>query len=117
MTIASTILLLAAQAETFTKPSYFEWVAYVLIIGGALSWLVAAVLGFARAHAFGSSTRWFAVAAVCMVIYHLHLVLVGLSVSQNDPSLPLKIGAFFNLFVLIGAVCAIIGFTRLTRPR
>lgn len=106
--------VLLAQTEAFTKPAYFEVVAVLLIIAGALGWLVAAVLGFARARAFGASIRWFAMAAVCLVIYHLHLVLVAFSGFQNDSSLPLKIGAFFNLFVVIGAICAIIGFVKLT---
>jgi hypothetical protein len=33
------------------------------------------------------------------------------------PSVALGFGAFFNVFVIIGAVCAIMGFVRLTNPR
>jgi hypothetical protein len=46
-------------------------------------------------------------------------IFVVLGVSQNsaDLSLALGIGAFFNLFVVLGAVCAIMGFVRMTNPR
>ena len=85
--------------------------------------MIAAVLGFARASAFGSSARWFSYAAVCLIIYHLQFLLFGIvafvGVSQNSPDLgaALGVGAFFNLFVVLGAVCAIMGFVRLTNPR
>ncbi|HET6976105.1 MAG TPA: hypothetical protein VFI24_07270 [Pyrinomonadaceae bacterium] len=106
-----------------TQPNYFFPVVVLLLVAGGVAWLIAAVLGFARSAAFGSSARWFSYAAVCMVIYHLHFLLFGifavLGISQNsvDLSMALGVGAFFNLFVVLGAVCAIIGFIRLTSPR
>src|SRR5689334_3139763 len=117
------VLLLLFQQLRATQPTYFFLVTLVLLIGGGVGWLIASVLGFARSPAFGPSARWFSYAAVCMIIYHLHFLLFGifavLGISQNsiDLSMALGVGAFFNLFVVIGAVCAIMGFIRMTNPR
>ena len=116
-------LLLLFQQLRATQPNYFFVVTLLLLIGGGIAWLIAAVLGFARSPAFGPSARWFSYAAVCMIIYHLHFLLFGvfvfLGMNQNsvDLTTALGIGAFFNLFVVLGAVCAIMGFVRLTSPR
>jgi hypothetical protein len=115
MFLASSLML--AQVETqYVAPSYFTVVLLTLLALGAVGWLVAAVLGFARARVFGPATRWFALAAVCLVIYHLQFVLTVLAASSN-PNMLLSLGAFFPLFIVIGAICAIIGFARLNRPR
>jgi Na+-transporting NADH:ubiquinone oxidoreductase subunit NqrE len=115
MVLVSSLVL--AQVETqYTAPGYFNLVLLTLLALGAIGWLVAAVLGFSRARVFGPATRWFALAAVCLVIYHLQLVLTVLAANSN-PNLLLSLGAFFPLFIVIGAICAIIGFARLTRQR
>lgn len=115
MFLASSFML--AQVETqFNAPSYFNTVLISLLALGAVGWLVAAVLGFARARVFGPATRWFALAAVCLVVYHLQFVVMVLA-ARSNPDLLLAIGAFFNLFIVAGAVCAVIGFARLTTPR
>jgi hypothetical protein len=101
-----------AQAESFSIPPFFYPVVLLLLAGGALGWLVAAVLGFARARAFGPSTRWFTYAAVCLLLYHLQFLLLAFR-----PNQALAIGAFFNLFVMLASICAIIGFVRLTTPQ
>src|SRR4026208_58392 len=117
------LLIVFLQQIRATQPTYFFIVTLLLLIAGGVGWLVAAVLGFARSPAFGPSARWFSYAAVCMIIYHLHFLLFGvfavLGVSQNsvDLSMALGVGAFFNLFVVLGAVCAIMGFVRMTNPR
>ena len=117
------IMLLQQPQLRATQPNYFFPVAMLLLIAGGVGWLIAAVLGFARSPAFGPSARWFSYAAVCMIIYHLHFLLFGifavLGISQNsvDLSMALGVGAFFNLFVVVGAVCAIMGFVRMTNPR
>jgi uncharacterized membrane protein YhdT len=113
----SALLLLAQTEDRFNKPSYFVIVSFGLLVLGALGWLVAAVLGFARANAFGPAIRWFALAAVCMLIYHLQFGIVAIGVVINDPDLVLGAGAFFNLFVVLASVCAIFGFTKLTSTR
>src|SRR5205809_3961001 len=114
-------LLQPDQVETtFKEPSYFV----PLIIGslalGAIVWLIAAVLGFARARAFGASTRWFSFAAVCLIIYHIQFIVLGflviLGAPRNDFDPVLNVGAFLNLFIVLGAFCAIMGFVRLTNP-
>ena len=116
------LMLLQPQLRA-TQPNYFFPVVVLLLIAGGVGWLIAAVLGFARSPAFGPSARWFSYAAVCLIIYHLHFLLFGvfavLGISQNsiDLSMALGIGAFFNLFVVLGAVCAIMGFVRMTNPR
>lgn len=105
---------------TANRPAYFMVVAVGLLFAGGLGWLIAAVLGFARARAFGASTRWFSFAAVCLLIYHIQFVLLGfvsvMGAQQNDFDSVLSFGAFFNLFVVLGAICAVMGFVRLTNP-
>ncbi|MCA1849858.1 MAG: hypothetical protein LC672_02095, partial [Acidobacteria bacterium] len=98
-------------------PAYFTFVFVGLVLLGALLWLVAAVLGFSRARAFGASARWFAFAAVCLLIYHLQWIVAAFALSQNDWRLALGVVAFLNLFIALGAICAVIGFLRLTNPR
>ena len=117
------IMLLQQPQLRATQPNYFFPVAMLLLIAGGVGWLIAAVLGFARSPAFGPSARWFSYAAVCLIIYHLHFLLFGifavLGISQNsvDLSMALGVGAFFNLFVVLGSICAIMGFVRMTNPR
>ena len=104
------------SAQVFTPPGYFEIVVLSLLGLGAVGWLIAAALGFTRARAFGASARWFAFSALCLVIYHLQFLVLAV-VSYNNPDFALSFGAFFNLFVLIAALCAIIGFQRLSDPK
>lgn len=108
-----------AQAEPTVMPEFFAPVAILLLGVGAVGWLVAAALGFARARALGSTTRWFALSAVCLFIYHIQwvvlVVLIGLrGVITREV---LIVAAFFNLFIAIGSICAIVGFARLTSTR
>jgi hypothetical protein len=111
-------IFMLAQVETrYSQPSYFVPVVVLMLAAGLVLWLVAAVLGFARARAFGPSTRWFAIAAVCMIIYHLQFLLLALGVVLDNPNLTLVVGAFFNVFAVIAAICSILGFIRLTQPR
>src|SRR5438105_15329330 len=114
-------LLFMQTGVTAKQPSYFAAVLIGSLILGGVGWLVAAVMGFARARAFGASTRWFSFAAVCLLIYHIQFLLLGfLAVAgrqQGDLDAVLAFGAFFNVFVVIGAFCAIMGFVRLTNPR
>jgi hypothetical protein len=117
------LLLLLQQQLKATQPGYFLLVSLGLLIAGGIAWLVASVLGFARSPAFGPPARWFSYAAVCMVIYHLHFLLFGIFVfmgtSQpgSDMSTALGVGSFFNLFVVLGAFCAIMGFVKMTSTR
>lgn len=107
-------LLQALPSNTLTSVV----VMVTLVVLGLLGWLVAAMLGFARARAFRPSTRWFALAALCVLIYHLHLVAFGfLGTQSQDLEKVMSFGAFFNLWIVLGSVCAIIGFLRLTNPR
>src|SRR6185503_15244925 len=115
------ILLSLQTGVTAKQPAYFAVVLVGSLIVGGLGWLIAAVLGFARARAFGASTQWFSFAAVCLLIYHIQFVLLGfvavMGAQQNDFDSVLAFGAFFNIFVVAGAFCAIMGFVRLTNPR
>jgi hypothetical protein len=116
-------LLLELQQLRATQPGYFFLVTLLLLVAGGVAWLIAAVLGFARSPAFGPPARWFSYAAVCLIIYHLQFLLFGifvfLGMNQNsvDLSTALGLGAFFNLFVVLAAICAIMGFVRMTSPR
>lgn len=116
MVIAPMVLL--AQVETtFREPTYFAPVMLGMLVLGAVTWLIAAVLGFARARAFGPSARWFSFSAVCLILFHIQFIVLGLGVLTKDSSLVFGILSFFNFFILLGAVCAIMGFIRLTSPR
>lgn len=108
-----------AQAEPPTQLyTRFIWTVAGLLAIGGLGWLIATALGFARARAYGESARWFAVSAACMLLYHVQwlvLALYGLK-STNREDLA-NLFAFFNLFIALGAVCAIVGFSRMNAPK
>jgi hypothetical protein len=110
-------VMLAQIETTATKPGYFIPVFLGMFMLGAIAWLIAAVLGFARARAFGPSARWFSFAAVCMLLFHIQIIAAGFGVISNDTGLAFSILTFLNLFVVLGAGCAIMGFIKLTNPR
>jgi hypothetical protein len=112
-----TMVLLAQTETAFREPSYFAPVMLGMLVLGAVAWLIAAVLGFARAKAFGPSARWFSFSAVSLILYHLQFVALGFSLLTKDNSLVFNLLTFFNIFVIIAALCAIMGFIRLTNPR
>ena len=112
------VIAMLAQVETsFHEPSYFAPVMLGMLALGALAWLIAAVLGFARARAFGPSARWFSFAAVCLILFHLQFIGLGFGMITKDNDLIFSILTFFNFFVVLAAICAIMGFIRLTSPR
>ena len=113
----ATIVLLAQTDTVFREPTYFAPVMLGMLVLGAVAWLIAAVLGFARAKAFGASARWFSFSAVSLILYHLQFVALGFSLLTKDNSLVFNLLTFFNIFVIIAALCAIMGFIRLTNPR
>ena len=111
-------LLMMLQADTrFTPPSYFTPVIASLMVAGALGWLVAAVLGFARARAFGASARWFSYVSLCLLLFHLQFLVFGFGVIMENAQIVFTLLTFFNVFVVVGAFCAIMGFFRMTSPR
>src|SRR5882672_418863 len=115
-----TTLLFWQTGLSANQPTYFFPVFIGLLAAGGIGWLIAAVLGFARARAFGASTRWFSFGAACLLIYHIQFILLGfvtfMRAQQNDFDSVLQFGAFLNVFVVLGAICAIMGFVRLTNP-
>lgn len=108
------LMLAQSEASVYNLPSYFTPLFIALLVGGALGWLVAAVLGFARARAFGASTRWFSLAALNLLVYHIQWAVLVFTITLNDSKLVFIVLATLNLFVVLGAVCTIIGFVRLT---
>lgn len=110
-------MVLLFQAQTFHQPGYFIPVFVGMFLAGAIGWLIAAVLGFARARAFGPSARWFSFAAVCLLLFHVQFLAAGFGVLTNDSGLVFGILTFFNFFVLLAAGCAIMGFIKLTSPK
>lgn len=109
--------ILAQVDTTFDKPNYFIPAFLLMFLLGGVGWLVAAVLGFARARAFGPSARWFSFASVCLLLFHVQIIFVGFGVVTSDKSLAMTILTFLNFFVILGAICAIIGFIKLTSVR
>ncbi|HEY5884811.1 MAG TPA: hypothetical protein VIT88_09005 [Pyrinomonadaceae bacterium] len=116
MVIAASIMLLQTET-TFHEPSYFAPAIMGMFLLGAILSLVAAVLGFARARAFGASARWFSFAAVCLILFHIQFLVLGFGVLTKDSSLVFGILTFFNFFILLAAICSVMGFVRLTSPR
>lgn len=114
------LLMFIQSGMRAQKPGYFAVVLLASLVAGGVAWLIATVLGFARARAFGASTRWFTFAALCLLLYHIQFVLLGIvtimGARQDNFDPVLSVGAFFNVFVILGAVCAIMGFIRLTSP-
>ena len=113
-----TLDLALAQAEA---PQIQSTTLVVVIVGllaaGFVGWLAATVLGFTRARTTPAA-RWFALSALCLVIYHLHfLAFALLGRVEKDTAKLLSFGSFFNLFVVIGSVCAVVGFLRLPKER
>ena len=104
-----------AQTEITTN---FLWIVIGLLGLGGLGWLMAAALGFARARAYGEPARWFAVSAVCLLLYHVQWLVFGIyGFKERNMGNVLAVGAFFNLFIVLGAVCAIVGFSRMNTPK
>src|ERR1043165_8079465 len=120
MSLVASLFMLQTGGSA-KQPSYFATVLLGSLVLGGVGWLIAAVMGFARARAFGPSARWFSFAAVCLLICHIQFLLLGfvavIDAQQNDFDSVLSLGAFFNIFVIVGAFCAIMGFVRLTNPR
>jgi hypothetical protein len=114
--LLATLWMLAQTETRANEPTFFKPIFLILLVAGALGWLIAMVLGFQRARAFGPSAKWFTYAAVCLLLYHLQFVLLALFIIQNNADLVLSVGAFFNLFIVLAAACAIMGFVKLTNP-
>jgi hypothetical protein len=111
------LMLLQGDTRVYTPPFYFAVPLVGFLVLGAIASLVAAVLGFARARAFGPSARWFAIACVCLTIYHVQWLLAALAMIGNDTDLAFGSFAFINFFIVLAATCAIIGFVKMTHPR
>lgn len=111
-----------AYALAQAAPSQFSmslaWVVFGLLGVGGLGWLIAAALGFARARAYGEPARWFAVSSVCLLLYHVQWVVLAIyGLNQKSPENVARAIAFFNLFIVLGAICAIVGFSRMNAPK
>lgn len=108
-------------AQVTTLPSYFTPIFLTLLIAGVVATLVATIIGFRRAPAFGNAARWFALSALCLLLYHVQFfILAGVvfgGLSESNAPAAIGILAFFNLFIALAAVCAILGFVRLTDAR
>src|SRR5512132_19687 len=96
-------LLILQESMRASQPSYFVPVLLGSLILGGVGWLVAAVLGFARAKAFGASARWFSFAAVCLLLFHLQFIGLGFGLLTKDNSLVFTLLTFFNFFIVVGA--------------
>src|SRR5438105_14678262 len=86
-------------------PSYFMPVFLGILVAGGVGWLIAAVLGFARARVFGSSTRWFSFAAVCLLIYHIQFVLLGVAASLCALQYYFDQGLAVGACVIVFSIC------------
>jgi hypothetical protein len=117
MVAALLLIFQTGDPTTFNQPGYFTPIILGLFVLGAVLSLVAAVLGFARARAFGAATRWFSFAAVCLLLFHVQILIFGFGVVLQNRSIVFPVLTFFNLFIVLAAVCAIMGFVRLTNPR
>lgn len=115
--VAGELVMLAQVETTLREPGYFvPLIMGMFVLGGVVS-LIAAVLGSARARAFGPSARWFSFSAICLVLFHIQFLVMGVGMFTRDNDLVYSIMAVFNLFIILAAICAAIGFIRLTNPR
>ncbi|HEX8163066.1 MAG TPA: hypothetical protein VF538_14440 [Pyrinomonadaceae bacterium] len=115
--MTTALALAQADASPVVQSTALVAVIVVLLAAGLVGWLAAAAVGFTRARALPAA-RWFALSALCLVIYHLHFIAFALlGTVEKDTAKLLSFGSFFNLFVVIGSVCAVVGFLRLPRPR
>jgi hypothetical protein len=117
MFLASSFVLAQNESIVYGLPPYFIWVFGLFLIAGGLGWLIATVLGFARARAFGRSTHWFSRAGLCLILYHLHWLALAFSIASQNTQIIFLVLASLNIFVVLGAICTIMGFVRLTDPR
>lgn len=100
-------------AQVYDLPTYFLPVFSILMLGGALGWLIAAFLGFGRARAFGPHVRWFALGAACLFLYHIHLLLMSFASISGKGGLAFPLLTSLNLFILLGAICFIMGLIKM----
>jgi 4-hydroxybenzoate polyprenyltransferase len=110
--------LTLAQAETPQIQSTALFLTVIVLLAlGLVGWLAATVVGFARARA-GRGAVWFALASLCLLAYHLQWIVFAL-VGRNATDMQglLNFGSFFNLFVFVGSIFAVVGFLRLGDPR
>lgn len=117
MSMIAMMVTLAQADVAFREPGYFAPVMLGMLALGALLWLIAAVLGFARAKAFGPSARWFSFAAVSLILFHLQFIALGFGLLTKDNTIVFTLLTFFNIFVIIAGICAVMGFIRMTSPR
>ena len=110
-------ILLLQTETTFHEPAYFGPTIMGMFFLGAVVSLVASVLGFARARAFGPPARWFSFLSVCLLLFHIQFLVLGFGVLTKDSNLVFGILTFFNFFILLAAICAVIGFIRMTSTR
>jgi hypothetical protein len=107
------MLALIQQSQVYTPPTFFAPVVIGLLVLGAIGWVVAAIIGLTRVRIYGPATKWFALAAILLVVYHLQFLVLAFGLIRNSTDV-MNLGAFFNLSVALAAVCAILGFTRLS---
>src|SRR5260370_35838695 len=103
MVFALLILFQAAYQNetTFNEPSYFFPVILGSLVLGAILWLVAAVLGFARGRAFGASARWFSFASVCLLLFHLQFLLLAFGLIIKNFRTRFAVFTFFYMFFCV----------------
>jgi heme A synthase len=107
-------LALAQSPSPQIQSTALILIIVLLLAAGLVGWLAATVLGFSRAR-YSPSTRWFALSALCLLIYHVQWIAFGLlGRGETDINRLLSFGSFFNLFVFLGSICAIVGFLRLS---
>ena len=101
------------QVETTLRAELFQAGVLGLLGPGRLPLVPRA--GFARARA--SASVCVLDAAVLLLLFHLQFLLLAFGLITSNMNLVWQLLTFFNLFVVLAAICAILGFVRLTNPR
>lgn len=115
--IGLNFILMFAQTDTQSAqvilPSYFVPIFFAMMVAGLLGCLIAAVLGFGRSRVHGGHACWFAIAAVCLVLYHVQLLVMGFAALKANASIAFPLITLLNLFIFLAAVCIIMGFFKM----
>lgn len=110
---AVVLLQNTSTVSNYQQPKYFVPTLLLLLVVGLLVSLVAFVLGRGRARAGGPAVKWFSFAALALFLYYVQWFAFAFAIARQSTTLIWLLLSFNTLFVLIAAVCALMGFMQI----